>query len=61
MILYKPINKTFLSRKELKKFLGANRYKNLIKFRPEDIVFIMNNIAINDTTEFPPKELYNNE
>ena len=61
MILYKPTNQIFLSRKELKEYLGTNRYKRLNHHKPEDFEFINSNIAINETTELSSKELYSNE
>lgn len=58
MILYKPTNKIFPSRKELKKYLGTNRYNRLLKHKPDNIVFIHPNIAINETTELSSQELH---
>lgn len=58
MILYKPTNKTFPSRKELKKYLGTNRYKRLLQHKPDDFVFMNPNIAINETTELSSQELH---
>jgi hypothetical protein len=58
MILYKPTNKIFPSRKELKKYLGSNRYKRLLEHKPDVFEFINPNIAINETTELSSKELH---
>lgn len=40
MILYKPTNQLFSNRLEAKLKLGHSRFNNIVKYFPDDIVFI---------------------
>jgi hypothetical protein len=40
MILYKPTNQLFSNRLEAKLKLGHSRFNKIVKYSPDDIVFI---------------------